>query len=80
MNVPRKSPRTPVDLRRDGVLFMINTVLFHPRGFALVLEADGSFSLAGDGQERWTFSEAESADNDRLWRAFQHLLAYCTPD
>lgn len=75
---PRKSdPRTlDVDLSADGILFMINVVLFHPRGYALCQKSDGGFGLFGDGTERWVFSEAgdESADNDAKWAAFNALL------
>lgn len=44
----------PVDLQADGVLWLINRVVFHPRGFALALMSDGSFDLQGDGTEPWS--------------------------
>jgi hypothetical protein len=48
--------RNMVDLREDGVLWAINKVLFHPRGYALSLLPDGTFELLGDGSEAWQFS------------------------
>lgn len=74
---PKKADvRVPVDLSADGVLFMINVQVFHPRGYALCLDTDGTFQLFGDGTERWVFSETdeESADNDAKWAAFNELL------
>ena len=78
---PRKAdPRIDVDLAADGVLFMINAQVFHPRGFALSYEPKtGNFYLLGDGSERWRFAEdadapGETADNDAKWAAFNVLL------
>lgn len=46
----------PVDLREDGLLWLINRVVFHPRGFALGYDRDaGTFLLLGDGSEPWRF-------------------------
>jgi hypothetical protein len=47
------------DLSDSGLLWLINRVVFHPRGFALQLarrETDGEiigWRLAGDGSELW---------------------------
>ena len=73
---PRKGERhLPVDLKDDGVLFMINAQIFHPLGFGLAYQPEtGEFVLLGDGCERWSFSEKESGDNDAKWEAFQALL------
>ncbi len=84
-SAPRPVEGEPVDLVADGVLFMVNVVLFHPRGFSLALLRepvgdDGGtrerLVLFGDGSERWCFSEdgAEAADNDSLWERFHDLL------
>lgn len=50
--------RIEVDLRSDGLLWLINASVFHPRGYALALDTtDGSFWLYGDGKEPWTFGD-----------------------
>lgn len=62
-------PLVRVDLRRDGLLWLINRQLFHPRGFALAVEgrriagveAVTGFLLLGDGTEPWTFDGDEDA-------------------
>lgn len=53
---------TKVDLREDGILWMLNTTVFHPRGLALAV-SDGHLYLTGDGDEVWVFEEdvAESS-------------------
>lgn len=53
------TPVMPVDLRGDGLLWLVNRVVFHPRGFALAVDGQGGFSLLGDGSEVWTFTEAD---------------------
>lgn len=62
----------PVDLREDGVLWLINRVVFHPRGFALGLNPDGSFCLLGDGTEVWTMPEKAE---DECFNLIENLLA-----
>lgn len=51
------------DLRSTGLLWLINRVVFHPRGFALALHReDGEivgWSLMGDGTEVWVFDGDE---------------------
>lgn len=57
--------------RGTGLLWLINRVVFHPRGFALALDVDAAtgdvrgWFLQGDGSECWTFSE-ESDDRHFL--------------
>lgn len=70
-------PRPFADLSSDvtGLLWLINRVCFHPRGYALALhrEDDGSisgWSMQGDGTEVWTFSN-ESDDE-----CFAKVTAY----
>lgn len=56
----------PVDLHADGLLWLINTVVFHPRGFALArLEGiDGdSYYLQGDGTEPWAWDASIDVDD-----------------
>lgn len=60
-----------VDLQADGVLWLINRVVFHPRGFALAVKpATGEFSMLGDGSEVWTFNDAD----DEKFAAVEAML------
>lgn len=50
------------DFRDEGLLWAINRVLFHPRGYAVafVYEDDGKvagWQLLGDGSEVWKFED-----------------------
>lgn len=75
--MPDEHDRTPVDLREDGLLWLINRTTFHPRGFALALEPDGSFSLLGDGGEPWRFADGMEDD---LFRAAELCFAHARGD
>lgn len=52
-----------LDLSHSGLLWLINRVVFHPRGFALALDIhDGvatGWRLQGDGSEPWSFTEGD---------------------
>jgi hypothetical protein len=65
------------DLRHTGLLWLINTTLFHPRGFALALVMrDGKavgWRMLGDGSEPWMFNDADGAI-DRLFQAAEAFL------
>lgn len=66
-----------VDLRDDGLLWLINRVVFHPRGFGLAMVIDDAGSclgwqLQGDGTEPWSFPVD---DEPVLFAAAQRLLA-----
>jgi hypothetical protein len=56
---PAGNPLPFSDLSESGLLWLINRVVFHPRGFALQLaqrESDGEITgwrLAGDGSGAW---------------------------
>jgi hypothetical protein len=75
----------PVDLRADGLLWAINRVLLHPRGFALGVgvedgQATGDLRLYGDGSEPWRYASendnlSDAVDEDGLFAAFEALLA-----
>lgn len=48
------------ELRDSGLLWLINRVVFHPRGVALALELDDrqrvvGWNLIGDGSAPWSF-------------------------
>lgn len=57
-----------VDLRADGLLWLINRTVFHPRGYALGMD-DGkatgrvAFTLYGDGSEPWRFEISDEVEN-----------------
>jgi hypothetical protein len=60
-----------------GILLMINTQVFHPRGVALsiVLDDNGrpaGFEILGDGTERWDFDDDPIVDEK--WKAFNKML------
>lgn len=55
----------PVDIINDGVLWYINRLCFHPRGFALSYDiTEKTFALMGNGSEVWTFSS--DVDDDKF--------------
>lgn len=63
-------------LRDSGLLWLINRVVFHPRGWALAAHADGQgridgWALLGDGREVWTMP---SSIEDELFAKAQALL------
>ena len=62
----------PVDLRADGVLWLINRSVFHPRGFALAVDTVDNLSLMGDGRERWAFDP--TIPEDDLFAAVEALF------
>lgn len=70
------------DFSNDGLLWIINRLVFHPRGYALTfdLEADGtvsSYYLQGDGKEVWQFTEA---DDDKNFERFNRFLKEATDE
>lgn len=72
-------PRPFADIRTTGLLWLINTTVFHPRGFALAMHFDDQgtaigWSLMGDGTEPWVF-RLEDAEADRLFAAVQAVFA-----
>lgn len=65
---------TPVDLIDDGLLWLINATVFHPRGFALARNsATGALSMMGDGSEPWVF--ADGPETDAKFQAAEALFA-----
>lgn len=58
--------RPLTDLSATGLLWLINRVVFHPRGFALFLAVDDGqvtgWGLHGDGTEVWHFADAARED------------------
>jgi hypothetical protein len=74
------------DLREAGLLWLINRVVFHPRGYALALVTDEAgeavgWLLQGDGSEPWTFAGApdeRGVDEDGMFRAAEATFAAAT--
>ena len=79
-----------VDLRDDGVLWLMNRCLFHRVGYALGLATDGKAEavLVGDGSEEWRFKLDEGlvAEQEQAVRvllgdkAVDRLLANAGPE
>lgn len=70
-----------VDLREDGLLWLINRTVFHPRGFALSVHPDGKLYLEGDGSEPWVFKDEPGmkARENECFRRVSRLLAPAPP-
>jgi hypothetical protein len=55
------------ELRDEGLLWLINTAVFHPRGYALAIHFDDNevatgWSLVGDGSEPWQMPDSPLID------------------
>lgn len=66
------------DLSDSGVLWAINRVLFHPRGYALTLVfneegAATGWYIQGLGKEVWSFDERT---DDERFAAFEETLQF----
>lgn len=58
-----------VDLRRDGLLWLINRQVFWPRGYALGCDLEtGEFFLLGDGSEPYVMGGDGSEERPMLER------------
>lgn len=65
--------KAPVDLLEDGLLWLINKTVFHPRGFALGYTPEtGEFELWGNGDEPWGYA---NVDEDAKFRAVEAAFA-----
>lgn len=74
------------DLRETGLLWLLNRVVFHPRGYAFALHFNDDhectgWSLMGDGTEPWSMADrppdtrpADYRTEDELFRAVNELL------
>ena len=66
------------DLQETGLLWLVNTTTFHPRGYALALVYgdDGAlegWTIVGDGTQAWMFDK-DDPDIDRCFDAVSELL------
>lgn len=77
------TPDVEVDLHDDGLLWLINRAVFHPRGFALGhTPGTDYFVLLGDGSEPWRYAQSDDVedptkvvDEDAAFRAVEAALA-----
>lgn len=63
------------DLRTEGLLWLINATVFHPRGYALAMHHDGDghatgWSLMGDGSVPWQFATEGWPEGEGIDDAF----------
>lgn len=61
---PYSVGRPFAELRTEGLLWLINTTVLHPRGYALALhiQDDGTasgWSIIGDGSTPWQFRDPD---------------------
>lgn len=65
------------EFRTSGLLWLINTSVFHPRGYTLALQHNEGqvegFALAGDGKEPIVYQNDEKLD--AVFQAAQTFLA-----
>ena len=74
------------DLRDTGLLWLINTTVFHPRGYALALIYENrenpfvpggkvtGWRLYGDGTEPWQFNDPSPEDKVRGARSIDDMF------
>lgn len=80
------------EFRDEGLLWLVNRVVFHPRGYALAFHFDDStnvtgWSLLGDGSEPWSMGGPMPEGfptEDELFARTCAVLAnpcpHCTPE
>lgn len=82
LNPPAATAILPFEQLRDtGLLWLINTTVFHPRGYALSIDLDPDtgqargFQLLGDGKERWGWAEdVMAAELDAKFQTVRRLM------
>lgn len=68
------------ELTSSGLLWLINTTVFHPRGYAMQLHLDAhgdatGWSLIGDGKEPFMFAQGEDRQIDDAFRRATETLS-----
>lgn len=71
------------ELRPTGLLWLINTTVFHPRGYALALHFDDvgactGWSLLGDGSEAWQFADQRVGEAQPGYMTIDECFAAAT--
>lgn len=81
---PARPPRPLTELRDSGLLWLINRVVFHPRGFVLALVMRDrqcvGWRLLGDGSEVWRFDGDEDEYFAAAMATLEAVTASTTPD
>lgn len=77
-DAPVRPIRDLRELQESGLLWLINRVVFHPRGWALGLATNEAgevvgWRLQGDGTEPWHFELPDGEEDDLFRRAEQTL-------
>lgn len=82
LNPPAATSPLPFNQLRDtGLLWLINTSVFHPRGYALSIHINPETGIAqgwqllGDGTQRWAWAEDVMADElDYRFQTVRRLM------
>lgn len=73
-----QNPRPFDELRDSGLLWLINRVVFHPRGFALALTYIGDevigWTVEGGGSEPWQFAGPEDGNFHNAEKTLRDLV------
>jgi len=81
--VSAEEPLPWEQLRNTGMLWLINRVVFHPRGYALAVHIDPDgvhgWSMLGDGTEVWAFDIESDDECFAKAEAFLTSLTYTRP-
>lgn len=77
---PASETFTMEEFRTNGLLWLVNTAVFHPRGLAISFVFDDDekvigWRVQGDGTEPWYFEKSEAIDASFL--AAQEFLESC---
>lgn len=80
-----ENPGRPfAEMRDEGLLWLMNRVVFHPRGYALAFHFDGDanngapatgWSLLGDGSEPWSMGDATPDQRVEGYKTEDELFA-----
>ena len=74
-DLPVRQPETKAKFREDGILWMLNRTVFHPRGFALGYDPGShEMTLYGDGKVPWNYAPSMNEIEDELFTNFEKLL------
>jgi hypothetical protein len=62
-----EAPGRDVDPFSDGLLWLINRTVFHPRGYALAIDQETlRWSVLGDGTEPWRFEITDEIEDAKF--------------
>lgn len=81
MELTEKQSELIQEIREKGLVWLVNTAILHPRGFALAVSYDDSdtefvnpvgLMIVGDGSEPWVFGE----NPDGTWESDKPYESY----